>query len=125
MEKITENQMRDYFKDCGLTYAADVTQEKVTLLHSFLTQELFSSTNFDGSYRMNSKIEYKTRRNKARDFIFAGLTCNAFYFTGREAVSFNSDGFIGFCGWSDSINNQPILNGFKKWVDYLVSIKPA
>ena len=122
MEKLTNDQMRTYFAENGLSYGRDVTKENVVLLHSFLTQELFVSDNFNKTYRMNSKIEYKTKNNKARDFIFAGLTCNAFYFTGREAVSFNTDGFIGFCGWSDSINNQPILRGFKKWVDFLVSI---
>jgi hypothetical protein len=119
VEKLTENQMREYFENSGLTYATDVTYDKVTLLHSFLTQELFCSDNFNGSYRMNSKIEFKTKRNKARDFIYAGLTCNSFYFTGREAVSFNGHGFIGFCGWSDSVNNQPILRAFKKWVDFI------
>ncbi|RHL22642.1 hypothetical protein DW029_08315 [Collinsella sp. AF38-3AC] len=31
---------------------------------------------------------------------------------GREAVSFNSDGFIGFCGWADTVNSQPI---YRAW----------
>ncbi|TLP41063.1 hypothetical protein [Arcobacter arenosus] len=34
---------------------------------------------------------------------------------GREAVSFNSDGFIGFCGWADSKNSKPILNAVTEW----------
>lgn len=34
---------------------------------------------------------------------------------GREAVSFNSDGFIGFCGWADSINSQPFYRAWRAW----------
>ena len=35
---------------------------------------------------------------------------------GREAISFNSDGFIGFCGWADTQNSQPFLNAFRRWL---------
>ena len=35
---------------------------------------------------------------------------------GREAISFNSDGFIGFCGWADMQNSQPFLNAFRRWL---------
>ena len=35
---------------------------------------------------------------------------------GREAISFNSDGFIGFCGWADTQNSQPFLNAFRRWM---------
>ena len=39
---------------------------------------------------------------------------------GREAVSFNSDGFIGFCGWADSTNSQPIYRAWCRWcIDYM------
>lgn len=34
---------------------------------------------------------------------------------GREAVSFNSDGFIGFCGWADSQNSQPFYRAWRAW----------
>lgn len=34
---------------------------------------------------------------------------------GREAVSFNSDGFIGFCGWADSVNSQPFYRAWRAW----------
>ena len=120
MEHFTNQEMRDYFAGKGLTYKDHVTYDNIVLLHSILVQELMISDNFNSTYRMNKDIVFKVnKRKKTRDFIFAGLTCNAFYFSGREAVSFNNDGFIGFCGWSDSVNNQPILRGFKKWCDHL------
>jgi len=122
MEKLTNDGMRQLFSSLGLKYALHVTYDNVVMLHSILVQELHGSDCFEGTYRMNKNIEFKVnKRKKSRDFIFAGLTCNAFYFTGREAVSFNSDGFIGFCGWSDSYNDQPILRGFKKWCEWLCS----
>lgn len=34
---------------------------------------------------------------------------------GREAVSFNSDGFIGFCGWADEQNSQPFYRAWRAW----------
>lgn len=120
MEKLTSQQMRDYFSEKGLSYKEYVNYDNVVLLHSILVQELIKSENFKGTYRMSKDITFKIdKRRKNRDFIFAALTCNAFYFSGREAVSFNNDGFIGFCGWSDSTNDQPILRGFKKWCDII------
>lgn len=52
---------------------------------------------------------------------YAEIRCKAFYFDAREAVSFNTDGFIGFAGWADSENVQPVLAGFVDWVRALKS----
>jgi len=38
------------------------------------------------------------------------------YFDRREAVTFGTSGFIGFCGWADSLNSKPIEDGFEEWV---------
>lgn len=40
-------------------------------------------------------------------------------YTQREIISFNEDGFIGFAGWADQGNTNPILRAFLKWCDYL------
>ena len=50
---------------------------------------------------------------------YAELRCKAFYFESREAVTFNSDGFIGFAGWADEKSVQPVLAGFKEWIKRL------
>ena len=47
----------------------------------------------------------------------AFLSCDGSYFTGREAISFNSDGFIGFCGWADDKNSTPFFVAFYRWVN--------
>lgn len=46
----------------------------------------------------------------------AYLRIDGDYFSGREAVSFNCDGFVGFAGWADRNNVQPILQGFVRWM---------
>ena len=55
----------------------------------------------------------------------AEIRCRAHYFSMREAITFNEgfgeDGFIGFCGWSDSKNEKPILKAFSTWLnDYML-----
>ena len=52
-------------------------------------------------------------------------TCSTDQWEGREAVSFNRDGFIGFAGWADSSNVRPILDGVEKWLDFLATEKPS
>jgi hypothetical protein len=39
------------------------------------------------------------------------------YFDRREAVTFSTSGFIGFCGWASGTNERPILDGFREWVE--------
>ena len=46
----------------------------------------------------------------------AFLCVSGFYFSGREAISFNEDGFIGIAGWADDTNVQPFLRAFYRWV---------
>lgn len=54
---------------------------------------------------------------------YAEVRCKADYFDDREAVTFNTDGFIGFAGWADNTNVQPILEGFKEWVREMKAAK--
>lgn len=35
----------------------------------------------------------------------------------RQGITFESDGFIGFCGWADSHNSKPFVDGFMKWLE--------
>ena len=41
------------------------------------------------------------------------------YYTRRECISFNKDGFIGFAGWADDGNSNPIRRAFLEWCDIL------
>lgn len=51
------------------------------------------------------------------------LYMNSHYFTRRECISFNKDGFIGFAGWADQRNTNPIIDAFIKWCDVLAAQK--
>lgn len=41
----------------------------------------------------------------------------------RECISFNADGWIGFAGWADQGNTNPILRAFIEWCDALAATK--
>lgn len=40
-----------------------------------------------------------------------------------ECISFNADGWIGFAGWADQGNTNPILRAFIEWCDALAATK--
>ena len=44
---------------------------------------------------------------------------NAHYFTRRECISFNRNGWIGFAGWAGDGNTNPLRRAFLAWCDYL------
>ena len=112
---MSRDEARKAFKDAGLTYAA-ITPETLRRLRALINQSMKDTALFDGTLRCKQR-GIITRSKTGR--FFAGIRCQAFYFDDREAVSFNDDGFIGFAGWADNINVQPILNGFCAWVDEL------
>lgn len=115
MTKLTRDEMRSLFSESGLTYA-DLTIERLRRLVVVINDKMKESNLIQGTYRCNGRVKFQ---NKTR--FFAGLTCKSFYFENREVVSFNDDGFIGFAGWSDDTNVQPILAGFKQWIGELRS----
>jgi hypothetical protein len=50
---------------------------------------------------------------------YAKLEVNGSYFSGREGITFNENGFIGFAGWASSYNLKPFAVAFEKWIDWL------
>lgn len=121
----TSDEARAYFKDKGLTYG-DITEGDILVLTMLLQKELKKS-NKAGETSVNitlsSKVDMKKKSNGS--IICCFLYVNAHYFTRREAISFNRDGFIGFAGWADQGNVNPLLRAFTKWCDYLAEAKEA
>lgn len=116
----SNDEARQYFKDKGLTYA-DVTEGDILVLVGNLNKEIKKSnkageTSTD-TMHLSKKIAIK--KNRDGSIISCYLYMNSHYFTQREAISFNEDGFIGFAGWADQGNTNPILRAFLKWCDYL------
>lgn len=105
---MTRNEAREAFKSAGLTYSV-LTRGNVARLRDIIGGELQRSGLIRGTYKVRSM-------SVSRDGTYAEVTCRTYYFSKREAVTFNPDGFIGLAGWADDENATPIIAGFIKWV---------
>lgn len=116
----TTNEAREYFKNKGLTYDS-ISEGDILVLSMMLEKELKKSNKSGetsvSTMTLSKKIDMKKKTNG--HIICCFLYMNSHYFTQREAISFNRDGFIGFAGWADTGNTNPLLRGFLKWCDYL------
>ena len=113
----TTNEARQYFTDKGLSYG-DITEGDILALVIMLNQELKKSNKAGETsaiLRLSEKIVLKCKSNGS--LICCFLYLNSHYFTRREAISFNADGFIGFAGWADQGNTNPLLRAFIRWRD--------
>lgn len=119
------NQAREYFKKCDLTYE-DINMNDIYYLIQILNKEMFNDNIL---IMMNEPIFKGKGKNikldKNNKIVFAGLTAKGNYFLHREAITFNEDGFIGFCGWADDKRTEIFASGFVKWCDYLKNKKSS
>lgn len=116
----SNEEARQYFKDKGLTYG-NITEGDILTLTMMLNQEIKKATkdcetSVDSMY-LSKKFDMKRKTNGT--LVHCYLYINSHYFERRECISFNPDGFIGFAGWADQGNTNPILRAFLKWCDYL------
>ena len=122
----TNEEARQYFRRKGLSYH-DITEGDILSLLMLLNREIKKSNKAGetsvSTMHMSSKIYMKKRTNGT--IINCFLYVNSHYFTRREAISFNEDGFIGFAGWADQRNTNPLLRAFLRWCDDLAAAKDA
>lgn len=111
-------EARKVFADSGLKYA-DLGRADLERLRDALGKSLAKAATIKG-YKMRRAIRLVNWPAG-----WAALTCQAYYFESREAVTFGTDGFIGFAGWADDGNVAPILEGFKIWVAETVKHRAA
>jgi hypothetical protein len=114
---MTRDEARGYFANRGLTYS-DITEGDICSLTMLLNKHLKAAnkenlTSVD--MRMSEKIKSKYKSNGT--IIECYLFMNSHYFTRREAISFDKNGFIGFAGWASDGNILPLTAAFKEWVD--------
>lgn len=134
---IKRDDARAYFKKKGLTYN-DITLPDLHVLKDLLDKhfirqkkELIDSDKESWIYwnRVNPAKYYKGKFTPATEryqrMLCAYITASGEYFTAREVISFNPDGFIGFCGEADWKNAQPVLKAFMEWCDWLVGEESA
>ena len=122
----TNEEARQYFRRKGLSYH-DITEGDILSLLMLLNREIKKSNKAGetsvSTMHMSSKIGMKKRTNGT--IIKCFLYVNSHYFTRREAISFNEDGFIGFAGWADQGNTNPLLRACLRWCDDLAEAKEA
>ena len=113
-------EARDYFARKGLTYD-DITEGDILVLIMLLNKHIKKANKENetsvSTMRLSEKVDIKRKSNGA--IITCFIYMNSHYFTRRECISFNRDGFIGFAGWADQGNTNPILRAFLEWCDYL------
>ena len=107
---LNRNEVRALFASSKLDYTV-LTPKNMQRLRTLINEQMKASGCFKGTFRCS-------QRATIRDS-YAELRCKAFYFDSREAVTFNCGGFIGFAGWADDENIQPVLAGFKDWIKEL------
>lgn len=114
---MTTEEARAYFAD-RLTYS-DINEADIQALYMILNRNVKRAAKAremsTDTMHMSRKLTIKKRRNGCIDAAF--LYINSHYFTQRECISFNADGFIGFCGWADDQNTKPIVDSFAEWCD--------
>lgn len=130
-----ENARRSFAAN-GLSYA-DIKEKDFYMLLAILADELaiYSELKKDPLVHGISTMRISNPKNALKRFLpifnrknngeleSAFIKVNSHYFEGREAISFNKDGFIGFAGWADDTNIQPFTNAFKRFCNYLLRVK--
>ena len=111
----TRDELRDEF-NAAWSYG-DLSESDIYVLESLLIIECMNPGDHMRMHPYAASIQVRHRggsgtRQKDEGLQSAFLRVDGPYFTDREAISFNEDGFIGFCGWADGHNSAPILKAF-------------
>lgn len=108
---LTREDARHAWAGTGLR-VRDLSRSDLNALRSRLDLSLRASGLIRGSFRMQRGVRIVAHGGCVRG---AELRCRSDYFADRQAVTFEEDGFVGFAGWADEVNVQPVLNAFIGW----------
>jgi uncharacterized protein Smg (DUF494 family) len=116
MSVTIRDQAREVFKKSGFTYN-DIFDNR-DLLKEILQNKLEAHDQVrpDMKLRLNSKNEKYKFIKDTRDILWYELRVDGSYFENRECITLNRDGFVGLCGWADSTNEVPIVEGFMEFL---------
>lgn len=110
---MTRNEARALWEASGLTYA-DLTPSALQSLRRCIDDAMRQSGLIRGTYRCHQRP--KVKHGKDGEVVSVELRCRSYYFNDRQAVTFDNSGFIGFAGWADDTNIEPVLRGFADWL---------
>lgn len=100
---MNRDQVREGLANTGIE-CGKVSDDELKRLRRIISKHLRRS----GIYRGTARIA------RARNDLKI-IEMKTDMFERREAVSFNSDGFIGIAGWADNNNVQPLLSALVEW----------
>ena len=125
--KTKNDHTRQELIDAGLNYSI-CTIENLSMLSEYIDDALstFNKIHQDMIMCVNrgSKCPHGVHIwRSGADFVGAEITVNGPYFKDREAVTFNSDGFIGIAGWAADDNAAPFVEAFCAWVHKMKEVK--
>jgi hypothetical protein len=108
---LDRDEARRTWADTGLLFES-LRSKDLSDLRARLDQEMCASGLIRGSFRMHRGLGIRYSGDR---LVTAELRCRSDYFEDRQAVTFEQSGFIGFAGWADEVNVQPILLAFTCW----------
>lgn len=118
---MSSKQAREAFKEkLGVRSSegwSQITDADIYMLAGYIAKELENHSYGDCTLEVG-KISI---RKKGDLIVMADIKTNQKVkgeagWIGRQAITFESDGFIGFCGWADSHNQKPFIDGFMEWL---------
>jgi len=114
---ITRDDMRHKFEcNWGKSYKA-ITKKEIQTLRKILKSKLAVFENEDHKMALTSASAYQNVYDKSGSVVNYSFRVSSTWFDNREAITFNSNGFIGFAGWADNTNIKPFLEAFNEWID--------
>ncbi len=123
---MTRMEARAYFDKKGLTYS-DISCTDLGLLISLLdkhfAQERRERLDAGRSVHWQRVVGIRGEYEPTGGVIWTNIAAKGATFTTTNAVSFNRNGHIGFCGNASDENLQPVLAAFVAWCDELADIK--
>ncbi|BBI32024.1 hypothetical protein [Cohnella abietis] len=120
---LTRDDARKHFADSGLTYAS-IDKAKIEALKIIIQKHLDVRNKYQADTEMKiNKRNKKTVFSEDGSLLGCQLTMRCHYFNSREAITFGTSGFIGFCGWADDVNAAPLISAFIEWVDKLAGLE--
>ena len=123
---MTREEARAYFKEKGLTYAG-ISYTDLVLLMAYLdrqfAQERRERYEADKPVYWQRVIGIRGDYDPSGGMIWTNIAAKGTTFVSTNAISFNRDGYIGFCGNATDDNLKPVLAAFVAWCDKLAEIK--
>lgn len=114
---------RAWFKHCNLSYDLIDMNDLYDLI-KILNRDIAESNSF--LIMIEPPIVKGKNKNvifKNNKLVYASIRVRGDYFTDREGITFNNDGFIGFVGWGDMQRAILFTSAFKEWCTKLMNKK--